>query len=88
LKQFQRSNYRKSRSAGFKALARDKERLYRPEAQCISTNPESPVSCGNLSVPHAATVIDVTFYDDVLVQIGDNKVYYEVSGEEAPDYKQ
>ena len=71
-----------------KLVARDRERLYHLEAQCISANPGEPSVVWNLSVPHAATVIDVTFYDDVLAQIGDNIVYYEASGEEAPDYKQ
>ena len=70
-----------------KLLVRDKERFYNLQAECISTNLESGASCGNLSVPHAGYVTNVTFYDGFMVQFGDDKLFYEVSGEESPDYK-
>lgn len=70
-----------------KLAVRDREKLYGLEAECISTNSDSHMSCGNLSVPHAGTTVTVTFYDAVLVQFGDDKLYYEVASEEVSDCK-
>lgn len=65
----------------------DKEsRLYHLQADCISSNPDSSVSCGNVSVPRAGLTYTVTLYN-ASVRFGTDKVNYEVDSEEVSDCK-
>ena len=66
----------------------DKEsRLYHLQADCISSNPDSSVSCGNVSVPRAGLTYTVTLYNALLVRFGTDKITYEVNSEEVSDCK-
>lgn len=62
-------------------------RIYHVWAACITTNPSSPVSCGNYVVPRAGLSYDILNYGDVSVQFAGSQTFYEVASVEVSECK-
>jgi len=62
-------------------------RLYRVWNHCVSNNPDSSSSCGNVAVPRVGGSYDVTNYGNVTVQFAGDKPFYEIASIETADCK-
>ena len=62
-------------------------RLYHVWAACITTNPDSPVSCGSFVVPRAGLTYDGLNYGDISFQFSGSKAFYEITSVEVSDCK-
>ncbi len=60
-------------------------KIYRVWAACISTNPDSPASCGKIAVPRVGLSYDILNYADISVQFTGDKSFYEIVSIELDD---
>lgn len=57
-------------------------RVYHVWTACITTNPDSPVSCGKYVVPRAGLSYDILNYGDVTIQFAGSQTFYQVASVE------